>query len=50
MGECGCGRVETRVCGMRENKGALTLGNLNRAERVRPQSPVHLTSVIAPFV
>ncbi len=32
MGECG--RVETLVCGMRENKGVLTLGNLNRA-RVR---------------
>ncbi len=23
MGECGCGRVETRLCGMREN-GVLT--------------------------
>ncbi len=29
MGECG--RVETCVCGIRENKGVLTLGNLNRA-------------------
>ncbi len=27
MGECG--RVETRVCGMQENKSVLTLGNLN---------------------
>ncbi len=27
----GCRRVETHVCGMRENKGVLTLGNLNRA-------------------
>ncbi len=26
---CECGRVETCVCGMRENKGVLTLGNLN---------------------
>ncbi len=34
MGKCGCGRVDTRVCGMRENKGVLTLGNLNRV-RVR---------------
>ncbi len=31
MGECGCRRVDTRVCGMRENKCVLTLGNLNRA-------------------
>ncbi len=39
MGECRCGRGETRVCGMQENKRVLTLGNLIRAQvRLTPKA------------
>ncbi len=37
-------RLETCVCGMRENKDVLTIGNLTVPSAIDPQSPVCFTS------